>query len=54
MVIGDADAAGIGELVRAYCMAAAAGGNLRIENARGRVRRMLEVVGLLNILGTGR
>lgn len=40
------DAAGIGQLVRAYNIAAASGGALRIVNTSSRVREMLERVRL--------
>ena len=44
------DAAGIGELVRAYNMTAAANGAVRIVHAPTRVRVMLERVGLFALL----
>ena len=44
------DAAGIGELVRAYNMIAATNGSLRIASASGRVRRVLEHVGLFDLM----
>ena len=47
------DAAGIGELVRAFNMSAAAHGQLRIVNATRWVRQILEFVGLFELL-TGR
>jgi anti-anti-sigma factor len=46
------DAAGIGELVRAYNMTAAVNGAVRIVHATTRVRVMLERVGLLALLET--
>jgi anti-anti-sigma factor len=46
------DAAGIGELVRAYNMTAALNGALRIVHATTRVRVILERVGLLDLLET--
>ena len=47
------DAAGVGELVRAYNMTAAANGVLRVAHATARVGQILERVGLFNVL-TGR
>lgn len=44
------DAAGVGELVRAYNMAAAADGLLRIVNVTRRVREILNRVQLLDLL----
>src|SRR5262245_9265832 len=44
------DAAGIGELIRAYNTTNAAGGTLQIERATGRVRQLLSVVGVSRIL----
>lgn len=44
------DAAGIGELVRAFKMSAAAHGQLRIVNATRWVRQILEFVGLFELL----
>ena len=44
------DAAGIGELVRAYNMTAAVNGAVRIVHATTRVRMILEPVGLLTLL----
>ncbi len=49
----DLDAAGVGELVRAYNIAAAAGGVLRIEHASGWAREVLGRVGLLDLLEQG-
>ena len=46
----DIDAAGVGELVRAYNLATAVGGELRIRNARSHVRQLLRVAGLLGRL----
>jgi anti-anti-sigma factor len=45
------DAAGVGELVRVYNMTTAAGGVLRIANARTRVRELLELAGLFELMG---
>lgn len=47
------DAAGIGELVRAYNTTTAAGGVLQISQATGWVREILRRVGLLDILRQG-
>ena len=46
------DAAGIGELVRALNVAAAAGGALWIERPNPRVHRLLQIAGLMEILTT--
>jgi anti-anti-sigma factor len=48
--LSDLDAAGIGELVRMYNMVVAAKGTLRIARATGKVRRILERVGLFSLL----
>lgn len=48
--VSDVDAAGMGELVRAYNLAVAATGRLRITEATSRVRELLNRVGLLDIL----
>jgi anti-anti-sigma factor len=45
------DAAGVGELVRAYNMTTAAGGVLRIANATTMVRELLELAGLFELMG---
>jgi anti-anti-sigma factor len=45
------DAAGVGELVRAYNMTTAAGGVLRIVNATTMVRELLELAGLFELMG---
>jgi anti-anti-sigma factor len=47
------DAAGIGELVRAYNIATAGNGALRIANTNPWVREMLERVGLFDRLNAG-
>jgi anti-anti-sigma factor len=47
------DAAGVGELVRAYNMALASDGVLRVQNSSSWVQRILELVGLFTILTTG-
>jgi len=44
------DAAGVGELIRAYNMSAAAGGSLRIVHATPWVREILERVQLFELL----
>jgi anti-anti-sigma factor len=46
----DIDAAGVGELVRAFNAAQAAGGILRIVRANRYVRRLLQVAGLFTLL----
>lgn len=51
--VSEVDAAGLGELVRAYNMTAAAAGALRIAQAPARVREILDRVGLLGILTAG-
>ena len=48
--VASIDAAGMGELVRAYNLAAASDARLRIANAPARVRQMLERVGLFSRL----
>ena len=48
------DAAGVGELVRAYNMVVAAGGMLRIERASKWIREILDRVGLINVLSLDR
>jgi anti-sigma B factor antagonist len=44
------DAAGVGELVRAFNMTAAVDGALRIDNASAWVRQILELTGLFDLL----
>jgi anti-anti-sigma factor len=44
------DAAGVGELIRAFNMTAAVSGALRVVNASGRVRAILECANLLDVL----
>ena len=44
------DAAGVGELIRAFNMAAATNGVIRIVNATARVREMLERAHLFDVL----
>ena len=48
--VSSIDAAGIGELVRAYNLTIAGNGTLRIANTNRRVREMLERVGLYDRL----
>ena len=48
------DAAGVGELVRAYNMTTAVDGSLRIAGATGSVREVLERVGLFDLLSADR
>jgi anti-anti-sigma factor len=48
--VGSIDAAGMGELVRAYNLAAASDARLRIANTPARVRQLLERVGLFSRL----
>jgi anti-anti-sigma factor len=47
----DIDAAGLGELVRAFNAAQASGGAVRIAHANRRVRQLLQVAGLFTMLG---
>jgi anti-anti-sigma factor len=47
------DAAGVGELVRAYNMTHAADGSLRIAHATAWVREVLTRVGLFDLLNLG-
>ncbi len=48
------DAAGVGELVRAFNITSAAGGVLRIAHASGRVRLLLHLTGLWTLLTADR
>lgn len=48
--LSDMDAAGIGELMRAYHMTSSAGGVLHITRRRRRVHRLLDVAGVLSVL----
>jgi anti-anti-sigma factor len=48
--VSSIDAAGIGEVVRAYCLMAAGNGRLRIQHANAWVRKTLELVGLFDLL----
>jgi len=48
--VSSIDAAGVGELVRAYNMASAVNGFLRIAHPSGWVREILERVGLAGLL----
>ncbi len=45
------DAAGVGELVRAFNMMRAAGGVLRIAHANRHVRRLLRTAGVFTLMG---
>jgi anti-anti-sigma factor len=49
--LSDIDAAGIGELIRARDAAMAAGGVLHIAHANGPVHRLLDIAGVLWLLG---
>jgi anti-anti-sigma factor len=51
--VSDIDAAGVGELVRVFKSTSAAGGALRLAHASGRVRRLLQVAGLLKLMTAG-
>jgi anti-sigma B factor antagonist len=48
--VSSIDAGGIGELVRAYKLALAVNGSLRVASANRRVREILQRVGLLQLL----
>jgi anti-anti-sigma factor len=47
------DAAGVGQLVRAYNVTRALKSGLRLANATARVREVLERVGLFDVLSAG-
>lgn len=49
--VTDIDAAGIGELVRVHNKTSAMGGVLQLAHARGYVRHLLDVAGILDLLG---
>jgi anti-sigma B factor antagonist len=51
--VSDVDAAGVGELVRAFNTINAAGGILRITRARRRIRQLLRVAGVFRLLNGG-
>jgi len=51
--LSDIDAAGVGELVRAFNTTSAAGGVLQIAHASRRVRKVLQIAGVLKILTGG-
>jgi hypothetical protein len=51
--VGAIDAGGMGELARVYRMAQAAGARLRITRATGRVRTLLRLARLLEVLTSG-
>jgi anti-anti-sigma factor len=48
--VTDLDAAGLGELVQVYTLAAAVEGELWIRNTTGRARELLDLAGLFEIL----
>ncbi len=48
--LDDVDAAGVGEMVRAFNMMSAAGGVLRIAHANRHVRRLLRIAGVFTLL----
>jgi anti-sigma B factor antagonist len=48
--VTDLDAAGVGELVHVYRMVAAAGGEVEVADPAERVRKVIEVAGLLGLL----
>ena len=52
--LSDMDAAGVGELVRAFNTTSAAGGILQIVDASRRVRQLLNIAGVLKLLTAGR
>ena len=51
--MSDIDAAGVGELIRIFNMAAAVGGGMEIAGASRHVHRMLDVSGVLTLLTAG-
>ena len=51
--LSDIDAAGVGELVRAFNTTSAAGGVLQIAHASRRVRQLLDIAGVLKLLTAG-
>ena len=51
--LSDIDAAGVGELVRAFTTTSAAGGILQIVYANRRVRQLLNIAGVLKFLTAG-
>lgn len=52
--LSDIDAAGVGELVRAFNTTSAAGGILQIVHANRRVCQLLNIAGVLKLLTAGR
>jgi anti-anti-sigma factor len=48
--VTDLDSAGLGELVRVYRLAGAAKGELWIRNTPGRIRKLLDLAGLFEVL----
>ena len=51
--VSDIDAAGVGELIRLFDMAAAAGGAVEIAKVSPHVHHLLDVAGVLGILSGG-
>jgi anti-anti-sigma factor len=51
--VSDIDAAGVGELIRAFDVAFGAGGALEIAAVSPRVHRVLETTGVLSLLTAG-
>ena len=51
--LSEIDAAGIGELVRAFNAVKAAGGVLQVAHASRHVRKLLQVTGVLSLLNRG-
>jgi len=51
--LSEIDAAGVGELVRAFNATSAAGGVLQIRHVTQRVRQLLDVTGVLTLLTRG-
>ena len=51
--VSEIDAAGIGELVRAFNAMTAAGGVLQVAHASQHVRKLLQVTGVLTLLNRG-
>ena len=51
--LSEIDAAGVGELVRAFNATSAAGGVLQVAHVTRRVRQLLDVTGVLKLLTRG-
>jgi anti-anti-sigma factor len=51
--LSDIDAAGVGELMRAFNAMKAAGGVLQIAHARRHVRKVLHITGVFKLLNRG-